>query len=107
MDVLEIKNITYRYTNSSEKILSSINQKFQLGKFYAIIGKSGAGKSTLLSLLAGLDKPQTGKVLFKNKKAYIQAGAGIVYDSVPEKEFCETQNKAKAMINAIEEATAL
>ena len=46
MDVLEIKNITYRYTNSSEKILSSINQKFQLGKFYAIIGKSGAGKST-------------------------------------------------------------
>ncbi len=27
MDVLEIKNITYRYTNSSEKILSSINQK--------------------------------------------------------------------------------
>ena len=67
MDVLEIKNITYRYTNSSEKILSSINQKFQLGKFYAIIGKSGAGKSTLLSLLAGLDKPQTGKVLFKNK----------------------------------------
>lgn len=67
MDVLEIKNITYRYTNSSEKILSSINQKFQLGKFYAIIGKSGAGKSTLLSLLAGLDKPQTGKVLFQNK----------------------------------------
>lgn len=46
-------------------------------------------------------------VLFKNKKAYIQAGAGIVYDSVPEKEFCETQNKAKAMINAIREATAL
>ena len=44
---------------------------------------------------------------YLNKKAYIQAGAGIVYDSVPEKEFCETQNKAKAMINAIEEATAL
>lgn len=46
-------------------------------------------------------------ILFKNKKAYIQAGAGIVYDSVAEKEFLETQNKAKAMINAIEEATAL
>lgn len=46
-------------------------------------------------------------VLFKNNKAYIQAGAGIVHDSVPEKEFRETQNKAKAIINAIEEATAL
>ena len=81
MDVLEIKNITYRYTNSSEKILSSINQKFQLGKFYAIIGKSGAGKSTLLSLLAGLDKPQTGKVLFKNKNKLLTKGhyTDIIY----------------------------
>ena len=79
MDILEIKNITYRYTNSSEKILSSINQKFQLGKFYAIIGKSGAGKSTLLSLLAGLDKPQTGKVLFKNKNIE-EKGYSLVRD---------------------------
>ncbi len=46
-------------------------------------------------------------VLFKNKKAYVQAGAGIVHDSVPEKEFQETQNKALAMINAIKEASAL
>ena len=74
MDILEIKNLSYSYTNSREEILSSVNQKFELGKFYAIIGKSGTGKSTLLSLLAGLDKPQTGQVLFKNenidKKGY-------------------------------------
>ena len=65
MDILEIKNVTYNYSNSSEKVLSSVNQKFEIGKFYAIIGKSGAGKSTLLSLLAGLDKPQKGQILFK------------------------------------------
>ncbi|EOU1216617.1 ABC transporter ATP-binding protein [Clostridium perfringens] len=74
MDILEIKNLSYSYTNSREEILSSVNQKFELGKFYEIIGKSGTGKSTLLSLLAGLDKPQTGQVLFKNenidKKGY-------------------------------------
>ena len=74
MDILEIKNVSYSYTNSREEILSSVNQKFELGKFYAIIGKSGTGKSTLLSLLAGLDKPKTGQVLFKNenidKKGY-------------------------------------
>ncbi|WP_437435589.1 ATP-binding cassette domain-containing protein, partial [Eubacterium ventriosum] len=29
------------------------------------MGKSGAGKSTLLSLLAGLDKPKKGQILFK------------------------------------------
>ena len=51
MDILEIKNVTYNYSNSNEKVLSSVNQKFEIGKFYAIIGKSGAGKSTLLSLL--------------------------------------------------------
>ena len=65
MDILEIKNVTYNYSNSKEKILLSVNQKFELGQFYAIIGKSGAGKSTLLSLLAGLDKPQKGQILFK------------------------------------------
>ena len=67
MDILEIKNVTYNYSNSKEKVLSSVNQKFELGQFYAIIGKSGAGKSTLLSLLAGLDKPQKGQILFKNE----------------------------------------
>ena len=65
MDILEIKNVTYNYSNSNEKVLYSVNQKFEIGKFYAIIGKSGAGKSTLLSLLAGLDKPQKGQILFK------------------------------------------
>ena len=65
MDILEIKNVTYNYSNSNELVLSKVNQKFEIGKFYAIIGKSGAGKSTLLSLLAGLDKPQKGQILFK------------------------------------------
>jgi putative ABC transport system ATP-binding protein len=65
MDILEIKNVTYNYSNSNERVLSKVNQKFEIGKFYAIIGKSGSGKSTLLSLLAGLDKPGKGQILFK------------------------------------------
>ncbi len=36
-------------------------------------------------------------MIIKNQKAYVQAGAGIVYDSVAENEFYETINKAKAM----------
>lgn len=67
MNILEIKNVTYSYANSKEKVLSLINQGFELGKFYAIIGKSGTGKSTLLSLLAGLDKPNSGEILFKDE----------------------------------------
>ncbi|MCX8032303.1 MAG: anthranilate synthase component I [Thermoleophilia bacterium] len=45
-------------------------------------------------------------VLVRDGRAYIQAGAGIVADSEPEKEFVETQNKARAMFRAIELAEA-
>nr|WP_278321772.1 anthranilate synthase component I [Clostridium ljungdahlii] len=40
-------------------------------------------------------------ILFKDGHAYVQAGAGIVYDSVPEREYQETLNKAMAMIEVI------
>jgi len=39
--------------------------------------------------------------LIKNNKFYIQSGAGIVADSIPEKEYLETINKAKALINSL------
>ncbi|MBP7089018.1 MAG: anthranilate synthase component I [Candidatus Omnitrophica bacterium] len=41
-------------------------------------------------------------IIFKNNKAYIQAGAGIVADSKPEKEYQETLNKARAQLVALE-----
>lgn len=67
MKILEIKNLTYSYKDSKEKVLANINESFEEGKFYAIIGKSGSGKSTLLSLLAGLDEPDSGKILFNGE----------------------------------------
>ncbi|MFH1362079.1 MAG: anthranilate synthase component I [bacterium] len=44
-------------------------------------------------------------ILFKDGKAYIQAGAGIVADSAPAEEYKETLNKARAMLRAIEIAS--
>jgi anthranilate synthase component 1 len=43
-------------------------------------------------------------IVVKNGRAYFQAGAGIVADSVPETEYVETVNKARAMLQAIEMA---
>jgi anthranilate synthase component I len=40
-------------------------------------------------------------IVLKAKKAYIQAGAGIVYDSVPENEYREIVNKAKALLEVV------
>ncbi len=43
-------------------------------------------------------------MIFRDNKAYVQSGAGIVADSEPEKEYEECLNKAKALLKAIEEA---
>lgn len=45
--------------------------------------------------------------VIKDQKLYIQAGAGIVYDSIPENEWLETNNKAGAMIKAAELAQTI
>ncbi|AHV98078.1 anthranilate synthase component I [Paenibacillus sabinae] len=46
-------------------------------------------------------------IIFRKGRAYVQAGAGIVWDSVPEKEYEETVNKAKGMLKAIRMAEAM
>jgi anthranilate synthase component 1 len=46
-------------------------------------------------------------VIVRNGRAYVQVGAGIVADSVPENEWKETENKASAMLRAIEQAGVL
>ena len=40
----------------------------------------------------------------RNGRAFVQAGAGIVYDSDPEKEWDETMNKGRALFRAVAEA---
>ncbi|MCX7933881.1 MAG: anthranilate synthase component I [Planctomycetota bacterium] len=45
-------------------------------------------------------------ILLHRGQAYVQAGAGLVADSVPENEYVETRNKAKALLKAIQAATA-
>jgi anthranilate synthase component 1 len=46
-------------------------------------------------------------VIVRNGTAYVQVGAGIVADSIPENEWKETENKAAAMIRAIEQSGVL
>ncbi|MCQ6264153.1 anthranilate synthase component I [Fictibacillus sp. WQ 8-8] len=67
-----------------------------------------AGAIGYLSFSGNMDSCITIRtILFKNQKAYIQAGAGIVADSVPENEYEETFNKAKALLKAIQVAEAM
>ena len=47
--------------------LDDISLEFEKGKTYCLLGTSGSGKSTLLNLIAGLEKPTKGTILFKGK----------------------------------------
>lgn len=64
---LKIENLTYYYTqNPDDYLFKDVNEEFEEGIVYAILGSSGSGKTTLLSLLAGLDSPKSGSVKFDN-----------------------------------------
>jgi putative ABC transport system ATP-binding protein len=69
LTILELHDVSYTYNNKQQQInaVKNINCFFEQGRAYAIVGKSGSGKSTLLSLLAGLDVPTSGQVIFEGK----------------------------------------
>jgi len=70
MEVLfELHNVRKVYRMGEERIvaLEDVSLKFEKGKIYCLLGTSGSGKSTLLNLLAGLEKPTAGTILFKGK----------------------------------------
>lgn len=69
MSVLELKNVKYRYVNPyvTVEAVKDTSYSFVKGTFYTLRGASGCGKTTLLSLLAGLDLPSEGDVLFNGK----------------------------------------
>ncbi len=62
---LEASGLSKSYSIDARKILvlAEVDLLVKAGDFVVIEGKSGSGKSTLLSLLSGLDKPDSGKVL--------------------------------------------
>jgi putative ABC transport system ATP-binding protein len=61
--VLRLENLTKRYRPDRPAVFEELNLDLEPGEYLAIMGESGVGKSTLLNLLAGLDRPDTGRVL--------------------------------------------
>jgi len=64
MPILSCEALTRNYVSGGREIavLKSITFALEPGAFLAIVGPSGSGKSTLLGLLAGLDRPSSGRV---------------------------------------------
>lgn len=69
MTKLEAKNIVKYFTHDSHKLkaLGGINLKVEAGDFVCLVGPSGCGKSTFLRIVAGLETPDEGQILFDGK----------------------------------------
>jgi putative ABC transport system ATP-binding protein len=60
-----IEHLTKSYVRGEQvvEVLTDINLVIRVGDFVAMMGPSGSGKSTLLNLIAGIDKPDTGRLV--------------------------------------------
>src|SRR5688500_3103972 len=65
MDPLVVENVTkvFRSGHGAVTALRAFNLTVSRGDFLAVMGPSGSGKSTLLHLMAGLTRPDSGRVL--------------------------------------------
>jgi len=63
--VLRLENLSKRYSPDRPAIFERLELELRPGEYLAIMGESGVGKSTLLNLLAGLDQPDSGRVLLE------------------------------------------
>lgn len=63
---LVIKNLSFRYPNSTESVLKNINLQVLPGQKIVLVGPNGAGKSTLLKLILRLYEPNDGEILLND-----------------------------------------
>lgn len=87
---LSVQNVTFSYYMKYQTVhaLRGVNCTLEPGMLYALIGKSGSGKTTLLSLLAGLEKPESGNILVNGKNLqdmdidlYRRKQASVIYQN--------------------------
>lgn len=65
--VLRLERLAKRYRPDRPAIFDGLDLSLNPGEYLAIMGESGVGKSTLLNLLAGLDRPDSGRVLLEGE----------------------------------------
>ncbi len=87
---ITVENVSYSYHSKYQTVcaVNDVSCALSGGKLHALIGKSGSGKTTLLSLLAGLERPQSGKILLDGQDLqtmdidkYRRTHASVIYQS--------------------------
>ena len=63
--MINVNQVSFSYGRRKTKVLDGFTMNLEKGSVYGLLGKNGTGKSTLLYLMAGLLRPQAGRVLYK------------------------------------------
>lgn len=81
MPILNVCNLckTYQAGEAEVKALDNVSFTVEKGEFVSIIGPSGSGKSTLLHILAGIDRPTSGKVYVDGEDIYAKSEKELAY----------------------------
>jgi anthranilate synthase component 1 len=126
MDVERYSHVMHLVTNVEGRLRPDMTPIDALAACFPAGTVSGAPKIRAMQVIAELEPDKRGPyagcvgyfsfcgamdtaitirtIVVADGTAHVQAGAGIVYDSVPEREYEETMNKAKALLKAIEQA---
>jgi len=128
MDVERYSHVMHLVSHVQGRLRAGLSQFDALRSCFPAGTVSGAPKIRAMEIIAELEREKRGPyagavgyfdfsgnldtaiairtIVIKNNIAYIQAGAGIVADSVPEREYQESLNKAQALLAAIDQAEA-
>jgi len=128
MDVERYSHVMHLVSHVQGKLRAGLSQFDALRSCFPAGTVSGAPKIRAMEIIAKLEEEKRGPyagavgyfdfsgnldtaitirtIVIKNNIAYIQAGAGIVADSIPEREYQESLNKAQALLSAIDQAEA-
>lgn len=85
---VEFRNVTFKYKDNKEEVLSNINLKVQTGETIALVGPSGAGKTTLCSLIPRFYEIASGEILVDGQNIQdvtlesLRSNIGIVQQDV-------------------------
>ncbi|MBN2099714.1 MAG: anthranilate synthase component I [Dehalococcoidia bacterium] len=126
MDVEKYSHVMHLVTHVQGKLRQEMTPFDALRACFPAGTVSGAPKIRAMQIIAELEPEKRGiyagavgyfsftgnmdmaiairTIVMKNGVAYVQTGCGVVYDSVPQREYEETQNKARGMLKAIEQA---
>ena len=105
---IEFKNLTFRYTESRDPVLTNINLRIAPGQTVAFVGSVGSGKSTMMNLVTRLLDAEPGQLLIDGRPireiplSVLRSSIGYV----PQETFLFSETIAENIAFGIESATA-